>query len=98
MATFISLVKFTPQGIERVADTTKRAASIKQLAKKHGAKLVNVYWMLGEFDGAIVFEAPDDETATGLMLKVASAGNVTTRTCRAFVAAEMDKILAGGKK
>lgn len=93
MATFITTVKLTEQGIKAIQDTTKRAGSLKSAAKKLGIKLVNVYWTLGAFDGLLVFEAPDDEAATALMLQVASQGNVQTTTARAFVSTEMDKIL-----
>jgi len=41
----------------------------------------------------LIFEAPDDETATTLLLHLGSMGNVHTTTVRAFTAAEMDKIL-----
>jgi uncharacterized protein with GYD domain len=94
MATFISTIRFTAQGIQNVGDTTKRASALKSAAKKMGAKIVDTYWTLGPFDGVIIFEAPDDETATALMLNLASLGNIQTQTARAFDAQEMDAILA----
>lgn len=97
MATFVSTVKFTSQGVQGIQDTTKRAAAIKAGAKKLGAKVTDIYWTLGSFDGLIIFDAPDDETATALMLHIGAQGNVHTNTNRAFNAAEMDKILAKGK-
>ena len=54
----------------------------------------NIFWSLGPFDGCIVFDAPDDETATALMLQLGSYGNVQTQTARAYQAAEMENILA----
>ena len=39
MATFISTVKFTEQGLEAIDATTKRAASVKSAAKKMGVKV-----------------------------------------------------------
>lgn len=94
MATFISSLRFTDQGAKAVGETTRRAASFKAAAKKLGVKVVEVYWTLGTYDGLAIFEAPDDETATALMLQLASLGNVHTSTTRAFTAAEMDKVLA----
>jgi uncharacterized protein with GYD domain len=94
MATFISTINFTEQGIKAVHETTKRAASLKAAAKKMGSKVTNVFWTLGAFDGLLIFEAPDDEAATALMLHLGSLGNVQTTTARAFTAAEMDGILA----
>lgn len=94
MATFITNIKFTQQGIKDIDHTTKRAAAIKAAAKKMGVKVEEVYWTLGDHDGMLIFEADDDETATRLLLHLGAMGNVHTSTCRAFTAAEMDAILA----
>src|SRR5207237_275683 len=94
MATFITTIKFTQQGIKGVGETTKRAATVKAAAKKMGVKVTDIYWTMGDHDGVLIFEAPDDETATTLLLHVGAFGIVHTTTMRAFTAAEMDKILA----
>lgn len=94
MAAFVTTIKFTTQGITNAQETTKRAAAFKAAAKEMGCKVTYQFWTLGRFDGLLVFEAPNDETATALMLHVGSLGNVQTQTARAFTAAEMDKILA----
>ncbi|MFG0335257.1 MAG: GYD domain-containing protein, partial [Maioricimonas sp. JB049] len=88
MATFISTIKFTGQGIKAIGETTRRAAKMKTVAKKMGVKVRDVYWTLGESDGMLIFEAPDDETATALLLHLGAAGNVQTTTARAFTSAE----------
>jgi len=93
MATFISTIKFTEQGFKAIKDTTKRAAAIKVTTKKLGIKVTNIFWTLGAYDGLLIFEAPDDETATGLLLRLGSEGNLHTTTVRAFNAIEMDGIL-----
>ena len=93
MASFITTIKFTQQGIKGIGETTKCAAALKSTAKKMGVKVKDIYWTLGEHDGVLVLEAPDDETATALLLHLAAAGNVHTTTVRAFTATEMDKIL-----
>jgi uncharacterized protein with GYD domain len=77
-----------------IQDTCKRAATIKAAAKKLGVKVKDIFWSMGAFDGLMIFEAPDDETATALMLHVGKQGNVQTQTARAFTAAEMESILA----
>ena len=94
MATFITNIKFTPQGIKDIAHSTKRAAIFKAEAKKLGAKVKEIYWTLGDHDGLLILEAPDDETAMTVLLHLAALGNVHTTTVRAFTAAEMDKIVA----
>jgi uncharacterized protein with GYD domain len=94
MATFITNIKFTQQGIKGIDETTKRAAALKVSAKKIGVKVTDVYWTLGDHDGVLIFQAPDDETATAFLLHIGSMGNVHTSTVRAFTAADMDKVLA----
>ena len=89
MATFIATIKFTQQGIKGIDDSTKRAAVLKAAAKKMGAKVTNVYWTLGEYDGLLILEAPNDETAMTVLLHLAALGNVHTTTVRAFTAAEI---------
>ena len=93
MATFITTMQFTEQGIKTVKDTCNRAAGFQTAAQKMGVKVTGLYWTLGAFDGVIVFEAPDEATATAAMLHLSSLGNLRTQTARAFDATEMQKIL-----
>ena len=94
MATFITTIKFTQQGIKDIQHTTKRAAAFKAKAKKLGVKVKEVYWTLSDHDGLLVLEAPDDETATSAILHLSAMGNVHTTTCRAYTAGEMEQIVA----
>lgn len=93
MATYLTLLKFTERGTKDVKDSCKRAAELKSHAKKHGIEVKEQYWCLGPYDGLMIFDAPDDETATAAMLSLSMRGNVTTQTLRSFTAAEMSKIL-----
>lgn len=93
MATFITTIKFTQQGIKGIDESTKRAAAFKAAAKKLGVKVRDIYWTLGEFDGVLIQDAPNDETALAALLRLGALGNVHTTTVRAFTAAEMDKIV-----
>jgi uncharacterized protein with GYD domain len=94
MATFISTVKFTEKGIQNIKDTCKRANAFKATAKKMGVKVQDVLWTLGPSDALFIFDAPDEETATALILHLGSLGSVHTQTARAFRASEMEGILA----
>jgi uncharacterized protein with GYD domain len=94
MPRYVATIKFTTQGILAIRETTRRAAAFKSAAKKLGVKVTETYWTLGPFDGLLIFDAPDDETATAAMLQLGALGNVGTSTARAFNAAEMEKVLA----
>ena len=93
MATFIATVKFTQKGLDEITESTKRAAAFKAAAKKMGVKVTANYWTIGYFDGVIIFDAPDDATATAAMLHLAGQGYVHTTTSRAFEAGEMGKVV-----
>jgi uncharacterized protein with GYD domain len=93
MATYIVLGQFTDQGIRDVQDTSKRANKAKELAKKFGVSVRDLYWSLGRYDLAMILDAPDDETMTALGLSFGKLGNVRTETLRAFSQAEIDQIL-----
>jgi uncharacterized protein with GYD domain len=65
------------------------------MLEKVGGKLIGGYYTFGEYDVVIVMEAPNDEAVMSLMLKVGSAGNVRTKTLKAFTAEEGINIIRG---
>ena len=94
MASYVMLFQFTGQGIQNIKDTTKRAAALSELAGKFGAKVTDLLWTLGQYDGVIVTEAPSDEAMAAFAVSVASLGNLKTQTLRAFRTREVDAIVA----
>jgi uncharacterized protein with GYD domain len=84
MATYIALVNWTDQGIKNIKDLPDRLESVRELYKKHGCEMQDVYMTIGAYDMVVIMEAPDDETVATLLLKIASAGNVRTTTLKAF--------------
>ncbi len=94
MATYITLLNFTDQGIRSVKETTKRAEAFKALAKKGEVTVKDIYWTLGQYDLVAILEAADDERATAVGLSVGSLGNVRSQTLRAFSVEEIGRIIA----
>ena len=93
MPTFIALFGWTEQGVRSAKDTIKRAERFTADIKKMGGSVKDVYWTMGRYDGVIIFEAPDEESATALMLAGCARGNVRTETLRAFDSGDMKGIL-----
>lgn len=94
MAWYVVLANFTDQGIRAVKETPKRAKVFRDTAKAMGVTIKDIYWTLGHHDVVLTMEAPDDETAAALMLKVGSLGNLTSQTLRAFTESEITAIAA----
>jgi uncharacterized protein with GYD domain len=94
MATYVSLVNFTEQGVRNFKDTVDRSEAANQLAGQLGGSIKEIYWTLGPYDIVVISEAPDDETATAFALTLASQGNVRTTTMRGFGPDEVRGIIA----
>jgi len=92
MATFVTLVDFTDQGIRNVKDSPDRYEAFKAMVEEMGVTLKDMYYTVGRYDAVFVMEASDEAVTTAL-LKVGSLGNVRTETMRAFSVEEMKKIV-----
>jgi uncharacterized protein with GYD domain len=90
---YILLINWTEQGIGKINESSDRYSSFKTSVEKAGGKLIGGYYTFGEYDVVIIIEAPNDEAVMSLMLKVGSAGNVRTKTLKAFTADEGSKII-----
>ena len=94
MASYISLIRWTDQGIKSYGNTIDRAEAAGQLAAKVGVTMKQIYWTLGAYDLMSILEAADDESVTAFALALSSLGNVRMTTMRAFDTAEMREIVA----
>lgn len=94
MATYVSLLKWTEQGIKNVKQTVERVRQAEQAVAKAGGRLVTVLYTQGEYDLVAIYEWPDDETANAFFLTLAATGNVTSQTSRAYTPDEMERILS----
>ena len=94
MATFISLVNYTEQGIRDVKDSPKRVDAVRALAAKLGGELTQLYLTMGPYDIVAVSEFPDAETGAKFALALGSAGNVRTTTLQAFKEDQFRDIIA----
>jgi uncharacterized protein with GYD domain len=94
MSIYVGLVHWTEQGTREFRGSVQRANGFHELVEQAGGRVREMIWTMGEYDFITVFEAPDDETAAALVLRVAAAGNVRTTTMRAFDADQMTDIIA----
>ena len=93
MPTYVTLMNWTDQGIRTANESVQRRDQANALAQKHGARIDQVYWTVGPYDLVTIIEAPDDESATSMLLELGSAGNLRTTTLRAYDREEMSGII-----
>jgi uncharacterized protein with GYD domain len=94
MANYVMLFHWTHQGIDHVKAVPERIGAAKQLFAKHGAKVKELFMMMGQYDSMFVVEAPDDDTVATAALAIGALGNVRTETHRAWSEADIKKIIA----
>jgi uncharacterized protein with GYD domain len=95
MPAYVTLFNFTDQGIRNIKDSPNRVKAAGEAAKSMGGRFIGVWWLLGQYDGIAIIEAPDDETATRLLIATGMQGNVRTTTMRAYSEEEMARIIGG---
>ena len=94
MAHYVTLMRWTTQGLRGPARSgasgSRRASAIITEA---GGSLVGVYVTLGRYDVVEIFEAPDDDVAIEILMKLNRYGAEHTETLRAFTRDEAEEIV-----
>lgn len=88
MVTYITLFKYTQQGMATIKDAPKRIEATKAMIEKLGGRVIGVWLTLGQYDLIGIAEFPSDEVAARVALEVGRLGNTTTQGLRAFSEAE----------
>ena len=94
MPAYITLYKYTQQGLANIKGAPDRAKMAREILAKQGLRMIGIWWTLGEYDLVGVFEAPDDQAIAAAALAFAGQGNYTTRTMRAFSEEEFAQVVA----
>src|SRR5258708_23622748 len=84
MATYITLLSWTEQGMAKIKGSSKRLDAGRKAFKKAGCELKEVYLTMGPYDLVCVIKAPDSETAAKAILSLGAAGDVCTVEFAAF--------------
>ena len=94
MPTYVSLCKWTEQGVQNARESTRRAEQAKAAVRKLGGKLTTILWTQGNYDLIAISDFPDEESAMAFLLTLGGQGNVRTETLRAYNAQDMERIFA----
>jgi uncharacterized protein with GYD domain len=87
---YISLFSYTPQAwAAQIKNPQDRREGFGAMASKLGGSFVDAYITFGEYDGLIIFDAPDDTTAAAIAIAVVSPGHIKAlKTSRALTIEE----------
>ena len=94
MPTYIVLLRWTSEGIKNIKGSPSRLDAARKGFQAAGVTMKDFYMVTGQYDMAIVCEAPDDATLAKATLAVAAKGAVQTETLRAFTETEYRSIVS----
>ncbi len=93
MARYVSLLRFTPQGVKQLKQSPVRAAAFCKVAEKAGVQVEMQLWTTGAYDGILILNAASEVKALNAIARLVATGNVTTQTLQAFDAKEFAAIV-----
>ena len=93
MARYVSLLKFTQQGVRSLKESSARAAAFCKAAEKAGVKVEAQLWTAGEYDGILILSADDETKVLATIAKLAALGNVQTQTLQAYDSTQFGAIV-----
>ena len=93
MPTYITLYKFTDQGIKSIKDIPQRIEDTIKDYEASGGRVRGVYAVMGEYDFVAIGEAPSDEISMTFALALGSQGNVRSTTLKAFTKEEFAEMV-----
>lgn len=94
MPTYISLLRYTQQGLASVKNSPARLDAAKEAYRKAGGEMKSFHLTMGQYDMVVVAEFPNDEAIAAMSLALGAAGNIRSETFRAFTETEYRKIVA----
>ena len=91
---FICTINWTEQGIHAIKDSPKRSKAARELAKKMGVELKELYLTSGDSDLLVILEAANGDNVAKFAMAIGAQGSVRTRTVRAWTEAEYQKLIS----
>ena len=94
MPTYIMLSTLTDEGRKTVKMRPERIKEVNDEIEKMGAKVLEQYAVLGEYDFVNILEAPDNETISKVSIELGSRGTIQLITLAAMPIDELAGILS----
>ena len=97
MGTYILLSTLTEEGARTIKDRPGRVQEVNKEIEAMGAKVVQQYAVLGQYDFINIVEAPDNETIAKVSVELSSRGTVRIMSLPAIPLAQFAAKIEGRK-
>ena len=95
MPLYMTQFAYTPEAwAALVHNPEDRSAAVREMTEAMGGRLIGWYLSFGEYDGLLIYEAPDNATAGAGALAAASLGHLRSlKTTPLFSAEESVELM-----
>jgi uncharacterized protein with GYD domain len=93
MPTYVMLTNLTSEGVRTLKNNPGRVAEVNKEVEQIGAKVLQQYATLGQYDFVTIVEAPDEKTIAKVSVELGSRGTMTSQTLAAIPAGELSDSL-----
>lgn len=77
MPTYVSLFRYTGDAWnEMVKNPSSRAEAAAAVIEQAGGEMRQFYWMLGDFDGLVIYSMPSEQSAGAYSAAVSTSGRI----------------------
>lgn len=84
MPVYVTLWKYTHEGLKDIRNTASRFEAVKNIIEKNGGKLVTIYGLVGEYDVLTIIQMPNKSAMASTILKICASGRITAETMSAL--------------
>ncbi len=89
MPLYMTQFSYTPEAWKALVKKPEdRSTVFAEQATKLGGRLQALYYSMGEYDGLVIFEAPDQQTAAAIVFTVISPGHIKSARTTALMTVE----------
>lgn len=95
MATYIMLSTLTDEGRKTLKERPERLQEVNREIEAMGARVMQQYAVLGNYDFVNILEAPDNETIARISVELGARGTVSLTTLPALPVDAFTQMLRG---
>jgi uncharacterized protein with GYD domain len=89
MPTYVMLTNLTSDGVQTLKNNPTRVQEVNKEVEQLGAKVLQQYATLGQYDFVTIIEAPDEKTMVKVSVEMGSRGTMSSQTLSAIDVADL---------
>jgi uncharacterized protein with GYD domain len=93
MPTYVMLTNLTSDGVQTLKNNPNRVMEVNKEIEQLGAKVLDQWAVLGQYDFVTIIEAPDVATMSKVSVELGSRGTMSSQTLAAIPAADLASAL-----